>query len=174
MEEGAGRPQPRGAERALAIPGPGGGGPLEGRATMVTEMKPLPSEPGHTTTRARVLLVEDDTGVRSVIARMIEVLGYNVVAVANGKAAKRLPKRAPFDVVLADFRLPGTPGHKLVQQLRARWPDLRAIIMTGYAEDAEIRAGHRDGSWRILEKPFSFEALAAELRTAGGPGHPTS
>jgi CheY-like chemotaxis protein len=140
---------------------------------MVPEMSAFPLKPEHVTTGARVLVVEDDTGVRRVIARMIEVLGYDVVAVADGKAAQRLPKRAPFDVVLADLRLPGTPGHKLVQKLRARWPDLRAIIMTGYAEDAEVRAGHRDGSWRILEKPFSFEALAAELRTLSGPGRTT-
>jgi hypothetical protein len=58
--------------------------------------------------------------------------------------------------------------------VRLRWPDLTAIIVSGDLEDEESRAGHRDGSWQFLQKPFSFEALATELCGIDGPRDPES
>jgi two-component system KDP operon response regulator KdpE len=126
-------------------------------------------EPETATPVLRVLVVEDDPVVRFMTARMIEVLGHTAVAVAGGEEAENLPVESVFDVVLADLGLRGTPGHRLVERLRKRWPDVRASIMSGYLEDDGVRAGHRDGRWRLLQKPFSFETLAAELREPAGP-----
>jgi DNA-binding NtrC family response regulator len=117
----------------------------------------------------RILVVEDDPGVRSTVVRMLEYLGHTVAAVATGDDADRLPDDQPFEVVLADLRLPGMLGHRVVGRLRERWPHLKAVIMSGNTDHDEVRAGVLDGRWRLLPKPFDFEQLASQLRDPSEP-----
>ena len=118
----------------------------------------------------RILVVEDDPGVRSTVVRMLEFLGHAVSSVSNGEEATNLSGDEPFEVVLTDLRLPGLPGNLLVAQLRERWPDLKAVIMSGYLDGDEVRAGLLDGRWRLLPKPFDFDQLIAQLQALGSPG----
>ncbi|MGD1147049.1 MAG: response regulator [Thermoanaerobaculaceae bacterium] len=117
----------------------------------------------------RILVVEDDPGVRSTVVRMLQCLGHTVAAVATGDEADRLPDDQPFEAVLADLRLPGLPGHRVIGRLRERWPLLKAVIMSGYTDHEEVRAGVLDGRWRLLPKPFDFEQLISQLRDPSEP-----
>jgi len=112
----------------------------------------------------RILVIEDDPGVRGTMVRILAYLGHAVSEAADGDEAERLPLDQPFQAVFADLRLPGTPGDRVVRRLRERWPGLRAVIMTGDADCAEARAGVLDGSWRLLPKPFDLEQVADQLR----------
>jgi DNA-binding response OmpR family regulator len=112
----------------------------------------------------RILVVEDDPGVRGTVVRMLEFLGHTVVSVRDGDEAGALPDDAPFEVVLTDLRLPGLPGDLLVERLRKRWPALKAVIMSGNLDGADLKAGVQDGRWRLLPKPFSFEQLTDRLQ----------
>ena len=114
--------------------------------------------------RVRILVVEDDPGVRGTATRMLEYLGYEVAAVGSGDEAERLAEIGPFDVVLTDQRLPGVPGHALVERLRTRRPGLNAVIMSGDLHHDELHAGAADGRWRLLPKPFDFDTLTTQLR----------
>ncbi len=111
----------------------------------------------------RILVVEDDPGVRSTVVRMLEFIGHTVSAVGNGEEVERVPDAGPFELVLADLRLPGMPGHVLVARLRERWPALKAIIMSGYVDATEVRAGVEEGRWGLLPKPFNFDQLEEQL-----------
>jgi DNA-binding NtrC family response regulator len=117
----------------------------------------------------QILVVEDDPGVRGTVVRMLEFLGHTVESVRAGDEAEALPNDRPFDVVLTDQRLPGTPGHLLVKRLCERWPGLQAVIMSGNVEGDELRAGLLDGRWRLLPKPFSFDQLTDQLRGLAAP-----
>ncbi len=111
----------------------------------------------------RILVVEDDSGVRATVVRMLEFLGHGATAVASGEEAGDLPEGGAFDAILADLRLPGMPGHEVVGRMRRRWPRLKAVIMSGDVDGEELRAGAAAGRWRILTKPFDLEQLAAAL-----------
>ncbi len=113
-----------------------------------------------------VLVVEDEESARQALAEILTVLGYTVIAAGSGEEAERLAPEMPFDVLLTDLMLPGVSGSTLAADLQARWPDLRVVLMSGYAEDDAIRLGSRTGAVRFLQKPFDMETLARELRAA--------
>jgi two-component system, cell cycle sensor histidine kinase and response regulator CckA len=117
----------------------------------------------------QVLLVEDEGSARQALAEMLSVLGYTVTAVGSGEEAGRLSQALSFDLLLTDLMLPGISGSELAVGLQARWPDLRVVLMSGYAEDEAIRLAARAGVVRFLEKPFDMDTLARELHAALEP-----
>jgi PAS domain S-box-containing protein len=110
----------------------------------------------------RILLVEDEDGVREGLAALLETLGYDVVAVARGEEALALAPSLSPDLLLSDVSLPGISGPALAQRLRERWPHLRVTLMTGYI-DNRTRDIAREESWFVLQKPFEFEQLQKQL-----------
>jgi PAS domain S-box-containing protein len=118
----------------------------------------------------RILVVEDESGAREGLHDMLEVLGYAPFSVASGEEALRLEGAQPFDLLLTDLVLPGLPGTAVAGRLRERWPELKVVLMSGYAADAEVRAGVQSGAMRFLQKPFDMVTLARELRTVLGAG----
>ncbi len=114
----------------------------------------------------RILIVEDEDGAREGLSDILASLGYRVVAMADGEGAAALPAEEPFDLLLSDVMLPGILGPRLAEELKARWPALRVVLMSGYAEDEAVRRGVTAGTVRFLQKPFSMDALARELRAA--------
>ena len=115
---------------------------------------------------ARVLVVEDEDGARASLAEVLAALGYRVTAVASAEGVAALPAGATYDVLLTDFRLPGASGADLARELRARWPALRVILMSGYTADEAVRQGVSAGTMRFLQKPFDMDSLARELHAA--------
>jgi len=116
----------------------------------------------------RVLVVEDEAGAREGLKEILTTLGYDVVAVGSGAEATRLPEAAPFALLLGDLVLPDAAGHELATGLQARWPAMRVILMSGYAEDEAVRRGIETGRVRFLQKPFDMHTLAAAVRAALG------
>ncbi len=112
----------------------------------------------------RILVIDDDPGVRTTLVRILQYLGHDVVEAAGGEEAERLPAEEPFQAVFADLRLPGTSGDRLIGRLRERWPGIHAVLMTGDADRDEVRAGVLEGRWRLLSKPFNLDQVADHLR----------
>ena len=114
-----------------------------------------------------VLLVEDNTEVASALVPLLQALGCSVTHLERATAARdwlasRLMDQLP-DVLLTDVVMPGQmDGLALAQQVRSGWPQLRIVVMTGYAEhlDAIARAG-----FSILPKPCSAQQLAQALQS---------
>jgi CheY-like chemotaxis protein len=103
----------------------------------------------------RVLVVEDEEGVRSLARRILEGAGYVVVVAGDAQEAIGLLDRSEVDVVVTDIVMPGMSGPKLVEQLRRARPDLRAIFMSGYTD----RPGALPTGVPFLSKPFSGREL---------------
>lgn len=113
-----------------------------------------------------LLVVEDDAFVRDALREMLSSLGYSVVAVASGEECAELPDQPGIDLVLTDLMLPGVGGIELVGRLRARWPHLRAMVMSGYSDLRPGPADGRSGGFRFVGKPFTLETLAREVQAA--------
>ena len=117
----------------------------------------------------RLLVVEDNDTVRTWLARALVHLGYEVTAVGSGEEAGGLPSEPGFDLLLTDVMLPGSPGPRVAEELRARWPELAVILISGYAEDEVLREQAINGSVRFLQKPVDLAALAREVSAALQP-----
>ncbi len=130
-------------------------------APYATELGGLPEGRGEA-----VLVVEDEDGAREGLREILTGLGYRVVAVASAEEAGLLPERPPFDLLLTDLLLPGLSGADLAQGLQDRWPRLKVILMSGYAEDEAVRRGVNAGAVHFLQKPFDMGTLAREVRSA--------
>jgi PAS domain S-box-containing protein len=115
-----------------------------------------------------VLVVEDDDRLRSLVAKMLESLGYEVqVATSGQEALELLESPAPFDVLLTDVVLPGgMSGCDLGK--KAAWLDsnIPVVYMSGYAEEAALSHGGIDRESQFLQKPFRLVALAHAIRAA--------
>lgn len=113
----------------------------------------------------RVLLVEDEPEVRSVVATFLEALGCQVTGAASGEQALlSLAPTAQFDLLLTDIALgAGIRGTALALQAQQRFPALAVLLMSGYS--AELLDADRDSppSWELLRKPFLRDELARAI-----------
>jgi CheY-like chemotaxis protein len=115
----------------------------------------------------RVLLVEDDPGVRRTVAGWLTRLGFEVLACQDGPSglARFDAEGGRVDVLLTDMLMPGgLNGRQVVEALRARSPRLPAVVMSGYS--ADLVAGGVPEGIGLVEKPCDPQTLARALRQA--------
>lgn len=113
-----------------------------------------------------VLLAEDDPSVRSVTKRFLEASGYEVLEARSGPEALAISRShaGPVDVLITDVLMPGLDGPELARELRGQRPGLGVLYLSGYSETmARAQKPSVSGS-RFLQKPFTKQALNAELR----------
>ncbi len=124
-----------------------------------------PLAPG--SANARILLVEDDDGVRELMADILETQGYAVVATGHPASALELAASlGTIDLLVTDVIMPGMSGHELAARLAAIRPSLRTLYVSGYAGEALARYGGIERSERFLQKPFSERGLLASVAAA--------
>jgi PAS domain S-box-containing protein len=111
-----------------------------------------------------VLLVEDESAVRLLVREVLEDLGYRAVEVSDPQAAIAiLNSHSAIDLLISDVGLPGMNGRQLAEVARDRRPDLPILFITGYAENAAIRAGFLGSNMAMIGKPFALDTLAAKI-----------
>jgi len=112
----------------------------------------------------RVLVVEDDPAVLMLVREVLVELRYEPVEFADPlEALPHLASAARVDLMISDVGLPGMNGRELAERARAHRPDLPILFITGYAENAAIRAGFLGANMSMITKPFSLDALAAKV-----------
>lgn len=125
--------------------------------------------------RDRVLIVDDDADIRSLLHDYLERNGYHCIAVADGNAMRVALARGGIDLVVLDVMLPGQDGLTLCRDLRAR-SDVPVIMLTARGEDTDRIIGLEMGADDYLSKPFNPRELLARvkviLRRARGSARP--
>jgi signal transduction histidine kinase len=117
----------------------------------------------------RLLLVEDEATVRTLIARALRELGYTIVELSNGEEAVQYVETHPrehFDLLLTDVVMPRLGGEQLAERLIADDPALKVLFISGYTDGAKLRQGRLQAEQLILSKPFAPSLLARQLRAA--------
>jgi CheY-like chemotaxis protein len=114
----------------------------------------------------RVLLVDDDPGVRQSVRDMLEELGHEVVDVAGGAdALECLTQDQRFDVLVFDFAMPLMNGAQLAEAVTQRWPTAPILFVTGYVENDALRPWS-DRGYGTVRKPFDTNDLAEAVGRA--------
>ncbi len=126
-----------------------------------------PTSPKSASETGTVLLVEDDAGVRDVMAGELENLGYEVKQAEDGMVAvKMFAKSYRPDVVLTDLRMPNLAGDELVKTLFRAAPDIPIVVYSGYAERSDIINFLNSGAFAFIEKPIDSSLLMTTLEHA--------
>lgn len=115
---------------------------------------------------ASLLIVEDDESVRSFTARALEAAGHAVETAEDGaQGMERIEEAAGnYDLVLSDIRMPVMDGIEMARAAAERFPHLRILLMTGYAEQRE-RAAELEGSiLGVVNKPFTLAEIRQRVR----------
>jgi DNA-binding NtrC family response regulator len=107
----------------------------------------------------RILIVEDDPGLRFTMTDALEGKGFAVTGVDNGVEAIRRLDGEAFDVVVTDLRLPGKDGMEVLRAARGKSPPPSVVVMTGYGSVESAVAAMKNGAEDYLTKPFPVEAL---------------
>jgi len=129
----------------------------------------FPSERSPTTLpdgNETLLVAEDDPAMRRLAARMLASRGYTVLLAANGEEALRVAADhpGPIHLLLTDVVMPRMGARELIRDLRALRPAIRVVIMSGYADDEELRRVAERRHLPFLGKPFSELALTHTIR----------
>lgn len=123
-------------------------------------MKPSANPPLSSAPKTRILIVDDDEGLLSVMKSAFERMNCEVLLATNGAEALEIVKREELTVVISDVRMPKMNGVQLLEAINALNLDLPVIIMSGHSDYSEDDIDERDGVV-LLEKVFSVQALKA-------------
>jgi len=113
-----------------------------------------------------VLVVDDETHVRSALARSLTLLGYRADEAASGHHALAMLERTPYDAMVLDIRMPGMDGVEVMQWAYQMYPDLSIILLTGHASLESAIAAVRSNATDYLLKPASVHDIAAAIARA--------
>lgn len=115
-----------------------------------------------------VLVVEDDSNVRTLASEALKRFGYTVIDFEDPTRALSFMKRTsqPVQLLLTDIIMPRMNGRELCVRLQSLAPGLKVLYMSGYAGSTISKYGVFDGEVRFLRKPFTLQALAREVRHA--------
>jgi two-component system alkaline phosphatase synthesis response regulator PhoP len=115
----------------------------------------------------RILVVEDEAGLRDGIVDLLEGDGHTVTAVGDGVAGAEAGLRAQYDLVLLDLMLPRLDGMEVCRTLRAARPGLPILMLTARGSEDDRVRGLIEGADDYVTKPFSARELLARVRALG-------
>ncbi len=114
----------------------------------------------------RVLVVDDDPGVRYTLREILSSEGLEVDEAPDGAAAMARLAAAPAALVLTDLRMPGTDGMALLRHVVARHPGTRVVLITAHGSERQAVEAVKAGAYDYFKKPFETEELLAVVRRA--------
>jgi DNA-binding NtrC family response regulator len=118
--------------------------------------------------RDRILVVDDNESVRTILAEFLEYQGFRVSTAADGECAWELVRHTPlsYDLVLTDLQMPTMNGIELLTRIMLEAPWIKVIVMTG-AHDPDIKLNAElRGAVAVLFKPIKIDQIAHTLRRA--------
>ena len=112
-----------------------------------------------------VLLVEDADVLRMMIREMLESVGYKVLVGGSPEEALTVGEAhsGPIHLVLTDVVMPQMSGPQLAERLKAKWPGVKVLYMSGYTDEAIVHHGVLEGGAPFLQKPFTTEGLLRKV-----------
>jgi len=115
---------------------------------------------------AKILVVDDDQGMREFLEIMLSREGYRVVVAATAEKAWERCRKERFDLVITDLKMPGADGIDFIKGMKEISPETLVILITAYASGETALRAMREGAYDYIEKGFDSEELKATIRNA--------
>ena len=116
----------------------------------------------------RILIVDDEAGIRDSLETLLQMEGFRVDLAADGNAGLDQLARHSYDLMLLDLALPGESGIDLLPRIKSLVPDLPVILITAYGTVGNVVDAIRAGASNFIQKPWDNEKLLADIRSAIG------
>ena len=123
--------------------------------------------------RERVLVVDDEVGIRMLLTRLLKGWGFGVWHVAGASEALQIMEAEPADILLSDVSMPEHDGLWLAEQVHARWPRTAIIMSTAHQDPHTVQTSRKVGAVAYITKPFvayvvqdALDRVSASQRSA--------
>ncbi len=113
--------------------------------------------------QSQILIVDDDSSLREAICDTLMLAGYSCIEAGSGEEALKILTKHRADMVITDVQMDGMDGHRLLNQVHEKYPNLPVLLMTAYANINGAVAAMRDGAVDYLSKPFAPEVLLNQV-----------
>lgn len=121
--------------------------------------------------KKKILIVDDQNGIRVLLVEVFSVEGYNTFQASNGKLALEIVRKESPDLVLLDMKIPGMDGLDILKHIKQIDSSIKVIMMTAYGELDMIKEATDLGALTHFTKPFDIDelriAVNTELRHSG-------
>jgi excisionase family DNA binding protein len=120
--------------------------------------------------RPRILVVDDESSIRDLLAKTLALAEYDVDTASDGRSALERLRLYPYDLLIADLKMPGIDGLNVIREAKRLKADLPVIIITGYSTETAAIEAVNLGVSGYLTKPFRVpQVLAAAAKAIGEP-----
>jgi DNA-binding response OmpR family regulator len=127
---------------------------------------PAPRQGGNT--RPRVLVVDDEASIRDLLSKTLALAEYDVDVAPDGRSALERMRMYPYDLLIADLKMPGMDGLTVIREAKRYKGDLPVIIITGFSTESSAIEAVNLGVAGYLTKPFRVpQVLAAAAKALG-------
>jgi len=127
-----------------------------------------PVRPATGSTRPRVLVVDDEASIRDLLAKTLALAEYDVDVAPDGRSALERMRLYPYDLLIADLKMPGMDGLTVIREAKRYKADLPVIIITGFSTESSAIEAVNLGVAGYLTKPFRVpQVLAAAAKALG-------
>jgi len=142
--------------------------PRGGSARPVTPAASAPARPASGTARPRVLVVDDEASIRDLLSKTLALAEYDVDVAPDGRSALERMRLYPYDLLIADLKMPGMDGLTVIREAKRYKTDLPVIIITGFSTESSAIEAVNLGVAGYLTKPFRVpQVLAAAAKALG-------
>jgi CheY-like chemotaxis protein len=111
---------------------------------------------------SRILVIDDNSSVREAVCELLQQVGYETIAVDNGRFAAQIHRSDPVDLIITDLFMPDRDGFEIIEQFRREFPAVKIIAVSGGGSHGLVdllAVAKNMGAQRVLVKPFSREEL---------------
>ena len=127
-----------------------------------------PARPATGATRPRVLVVDDEASIRDLLSKTLALAEYDVDVAPDGRSALERMRMYPYDLLIADLKMPGMDGLTVIREAKRYKADLPVIIITGFSTESSAIEAVNLGVAGYLTKPFRVpQVLAAAAKALG-------
>src|SRR6059036_2457967 len=138
------------------------------RPALTTPSQTTPARPASAPARPRVLVVDDEASIRDLLSKTLALAEYDVDVAPDGRSALERMRMNPYDLLIADLKMPGMDGLTVIREAKRYKADLPVIIITGFSTESSAIDAVNLGVAGYLTKPFRVpQVLAAAAKALG-------
>ncbi len=142
--------------------------PRGGERRQAAATPAAPARPATSAARPRVLVVDDEASIRDLLSKTLALAEYDVDVAPDGRSALERMRLYPYDLLIADLKMPGMDGLTVIREAKRYKADLPVIIITGFSTESSAIEAVNLGVAGYLTKPFRVpQVLAAAAKALG-------